>query len=66
MPKLSAEALKARIAKLQQQLASAASNKEPKIKKVLALMKKLGLTLNDLRQGDAPKRRGRPPKSRPQ
>jgi DNA-binding protein H-NS len=48
MPKLSAEALKARITALQQQLAEAEKNKAPAIKKVQALMKKLGVTLADL------------------
>jgi len=48
MPKLSAEALKSRIAALQQQLAAAEKNKAPAIKKVQALMKKLGVTLADL------------------
>jgi DNA-binding protein H-NS len=48
MPKLSAEALKSRIAALQQQLAEAEKNKAPAIKKVHALMKKLGVTLTDL------------------
>ena len=48
MPKLSADALKSRIAALQQQLAKAEKNKAPAIKKVRALMKKLGVTLADL------------------
>lgn len=48
MPKLSAEALKARITALQQQLAEAEKNKAPAIKKVQALMKKLGVTSADL------------------
>ena len=48
MPKLSAEALKARITALQQQLAEAEKNKAPAIKKVQALMKKLGVTIADL------------------
>ena len=48
MPRLSAEALKARIALLQKQLAAAEQNKAPAIKKVQALMKKLGVTLSDL------------------
>jgi hypothetical protein len=45
MPKLSAAALKARIAELQKQLAAAEINKAPAIKKVKALMKKFGLTI---------------------
>jgi DNA-binding protein H-NS len=48
MPRLSADALKARIALLQKQLAVAEQNKAPAIKKVQALMKKLGVTLADL------------------
>jgi DNA-binding protein H-NS len=48
MPKLSADALKTRIATLQKQLAEAEKNKAPAIKKVQALMKKLGVTLADL------------------
>ena len=42
MPKLSASALKVRIDQLQKQLAAAEANKAPAIKKVRALMKKLG------------------------
>ena len=48
MPKLSAEALKAKIAQLQKQLTAAQNNKAPAIKKVKALMKKLGVTVADL------------------
>lgn len=48
MPRLSADALKTRIAQLQKQLAAAEQNKAPAIKKVQALMKKLGVTLADL------------------
>ena len=48
MPKLSAETLKARITALQQQLAEAERNKAPAVKKVQALMKKLGVTIADL------------------
>ena len=48
MPKLSADALKVRIATLQKQLAEAEKNKAPAIKKVQALMKKLGVTIADL------------------
>jgi len=63
MPKLNAEALKARIAQLQKQLAAAETNKAPAIKKVKALMKKLGITIADLAGGEAPVkgRRGRKP-----
>ena len=63
MPKLSAEALKARIAQLQKQLAAAEISKAPAIKKVKALMKKLGVTLEDLSEGKTSGRRGRPPKA---
>lgn len=62
MPRLSADALKSRIAALQKQLATAESSKAPAIKKVVALMKKLGVTVADL-QGVTPRgkgRRGRP------
>lgn len=63
MPKLSATALKAKIAVLQKQLEAAEKNKAPAIKKVMALMKKLGITIADL-QGATPAagqgRRGRP------
>lgn len=63
MPRLSEKALKAKITALQKQLAAAENRKAPAIKKVVALMKKLGVTLADL-QGDTPagaRRRGRPP-----
>lgn len=64
MPKLSAAALKAKIALLQKQLEAAEKNKAPAIKKVIALMKKLGVTLADLTGAVSeakPKgRRGRP------
>jgi DNA-binding protein H-NS len=66
MPRLSAEALKKKIADLQKQLIAAESKKQPAINKVKALMKKLGVTLQDLAGGSAPAvaasqgRRGRP------
>jgi DNA-binding protein H-NS len=63
MPTLSAAALKARINALQKQLAAAENKKIPAIKKVTALMKKLGVTVADL-QNPTPAgrgRRGRPP-----
>ena len=63
MPKLSTEALKSRIAQLQKQLAAAESNKAPAIKRVRALMKKLGVTLADLADDKTATRRGRPPKA---
>ncbi|MBM4231255.1 MAG: H-NS histone family protein [Gammaproteobacteria bacterium] len=59
MPKLSAAALKTRIAQLQKQLTAAQRNKAPAIKKVKALMKKLGVTVADLTGGEAPAK-GRP------
>lgn len=62
MPKLSASALKARIDQLQKQLAAAEANKAPAVRKVLALMKNLGVTVEDLRNTQAPGRRGRPAK----
>lgn len=62
MPKLSAEALKAKITALQKQLAAAENSKAPAIKKVVALMKKLGVTLVDLSGSTSvgAGRRGRP------
>lgn len=66
MPKLSAAALKAKIATLQKQLEAAEKNKAPAIKKIVALMKKLGVTIADLQSAGtavgAPRkgRRGRP------
>jgi DNA-binding protein H-NS len=48
MPKLSAEALKARITALQKQLAAAENNKAPAVRQVKALMKKLGVSVTDL------------------
>lgn len=63
MPKLSATVLKARIDQLQKQLAAAEANKAPAIKKVQALMKKLGVTVADLAGEQVIKRRGRPAKS---
>jgi DNA-binding protein H-NS len=59
MPKLSAEALKAKIEQLQKQLTAAQNNKAPAIKKVKALMKKLGVTVGDLTGGEA-QPKGRP------
>jgi DNA-binding protein H-NS len=63
MPKLSAIALKQRIDQLQKQLAATEANKAPAIKKVRALMKKLGVTVDDLQETTTPSRRGRPTKS---
>jgi DNA-binding protein H-NS len=63
MPKLSIDAIKDRIADLQKKLTAAEVNKAPAIKKVKALMKKLGVTIADLAEGKTTGRRGRPPKS---
>jgi DNA-binding protein H-NS len=62
MPKLSSSALKARISQLQKQLAAAEANKAPAIKKVRALMKKLGVTIQDLQENAGASPRGRPAK----
>ena len=56
MPKLSAEALKARITALQKQLAAAENNKAPAVRQVKALMKKLGVSVADLAEPSAEKR----------
>ena len=56
MPKLSAEALKARITALQKQLAAAENNKAPAVRQVKALMKKLGVSLADLADPSVEKR----------
>jgi DNA-binding protein H-NS len=56
MPKLSAEALKAKITALQKQLAAAENNKAPAVRQVKALMKKLGVSLADLANPSAEKR----------
>ena len=69
MPRLSADTLKSRIAVLQKQLADAERNKAPAVRKVTALMKKLGVTVADLAETPAAKAaksgqgRGRPEKS---
>jgi DNA-binding protein H-NS len=57
MPRLSADALKARIAALQKQLAAAENSKAPAIRKVRALMKKLGVTVADLAETPTAKTR---------
>ena len=67
MPRLSAEALKSRIAALQKQLAAAENSKAPAIRKVRALMKKLGVTMADLAEtptAKAAKRNSRRRRSR--
>ena len=56
MPKLSAEALKARITALQKQLAAAENNKAPAVRQVKALMKKLGVSVADLADPSSEKR----------
>ena len=56
MPKLSAEALKARITALQKQLAAAENNKAPAVRQVKALMKKLGISVADLADPSPEKR----------
>ena len=56
MPKLSVEKLKNRIAALQKQLIVAENTKLPAIKKVKALMKKLGVSRADLTDPSAEKR----------
>ena len=56
MPKLSVEALKARITALQKQLAAAENNKAPAVRQVKALMKKLGVSMADLADPSAEKR----------
>jgi DNA-binding protein H-NS len=48
MPKLSPAALRTKIEKLQKQLAAAEANKAPAIKTIFALMKRLGITLDEL------------------
>ena len=53
MPKLSADKIKARIAELQKELVKAEKSKEPAVRKVLALMKKLGVSVADLGKGGA-------------
>ena len=69
MPRLSTEALKARIAALQKQLAAVENSKAPAVRKVRALMKKLGVTMADLAETPTAKavkrdsRRGRPRKA---
>ena len=69
MPRLSADTVKARIAALQKQLAAAENSKAPAIRKVRALMKKLGVTMADLAETPKAKavkrgsRRGRPRKA---
>ena len=56
MPKLSAEALKARITALQKQLAAAENSKAPAVRQVKALMKKLGVSVADLADPSIEKR----------
>jgi DNA-binding protein H-NS len=56
MPKLTADALKARITALQKQLAAAENNKAPAVRQVKALMKKLGVSMADVADPSAEKR----------
>jgi len=63
MPKLSRDALRTRITELQKQLAAVEASKGPAVKQVKALMKKLGVTADDLTAENGGKRRGRPAKS---
>ena len=66
MPRLSVESLKSRISVLQKQLADTEQKKAPAVRKVTALMKKLGVTVADLAEAPArntakgSKLRGRP------
>jgi len=60
MPKLSPEALRTRIARLQKQLVAAEKAKGPAIRKVQALMKKLGVTVADLGGRAGTVKAGRP------
>ena len=53
MPRLSADALKSRIAALQKQLADTERDKAPAVRKVTALMKKLGVSVADLAKAPA-------------
>ena len=64
MPRLSADALKAKITALQKQLVAVENNKVPAIRKVRALMKKLGVTLEDLAE-DPSTRKIRQPRPSP-
>jgi DNA-binding protein H-NS len=59
MPRLSAEALKAKIAALQRQLVATENEKAPAIRKVRALMKKLGVTVADLAEKPAAQKNGK-------
>jgi len=54
MAKLSVDKIKSRIAVLQKELQKAENAKQPAIRKVLAFMKKLGVTVVDLKGGDVP------------
>jgi DNA-binding protein H-NS len=59
MPKLSPPALRARIEQLKQQLVAAEAQKAPAVRRVRALMEKLGVTVDDLSGSKAAVRRGR-------
>jgi len=56
MPKLSAEALRARITALQKQLAAAENTKAPAVRQVKALMRKLAVSMADLAEPSAEKK----------
>ena len=62
MPRLSPIALKARIDRLQKQLAAIETKKAPAIRKVQNLMKKLGVTISDLKASTAASKAGGMPK----
>jgi len=62
VPKLSVKTLRTRINQLEKQLAAVEAEKKPAIRKVQALMKKLGITLSDLSRSAGKTRRGRPAK----
>lgn len=55
MPRLSVEALKEQIALLQRQLAATERSKAPAVRKVKALMRRLGVEIEDLNTKSAAK-----------
>jgi DNA-binding protein H-NS len=61
MAKSDINAIQTQIAKLQKALDKAQSKREPAIRKVKALMEKLGVSLDDLKGSAAAPRRGRKP-----
>ncbi len=62
MPKLSVSILRTRINQLQKQLTAVKADKNLAIRKVKALMKKLGITLSDLSSSAGKQAEGVPPK----